>query len=129
MEKKITKREYFEAVKTIAEFAEEHGFDFEQVHEVIDFANAEIAKIAASAEKAKATRAEKRKDDNILDVVFAAVTTEPKTAEQLTADIANEEISKGKVVNRLTILVNDGKVVKEDAKTDNGKKTSVYHLA
>lgn len=121
-EKKMTKAEYFEAIKAVVEAAGET--------ELAEFCDAQIAQLANKAEKAKEAAAKRRAEsDEIRKIVLANVTNEWATAQDIADAIGDEEISKNKVVPRLTALVNDGAIVKDTAKAENGKKVTVYKLA
>lgn len=121
---KKSKKEYFGEIKGILEAA--GGND-----EYVEFLDTQIEQLTAQAEKAAARRLQKAKEsDEVRATVLAQVTTEPQTAAEITEAIGDEEITKNKVVARLTQLVKTGEVVKQDAKIEGVKgKTSVYTLA
>lgn len=126
--KKVTKTELFEQVKEIV-----LASDVENVDELVEFINHEVELIAAKAEKAKARKeANKAKGDALKAAVAAALTEEFQTAEAITAVVApqfnDEEITKSKVVARLTALVKEEVAVKEEAKVDK-RRIMTYKLA
>ena len=127
MEKKITKAEVLNAIKVAAQ----NGAEFEVGAEaVIEYVDKTLEQMANKVAKDKARVAEKRANDEILGKVEGALTDEFQTADAITAAIADEEVTKMKVVNRLTKLVADGKAVKDTVKVEGTKGTkTVYKLA
>jgi hypothetical protein len=125
---KVTKREYFEAIKTFIGGADNvGGVDGASVVEFID---AQIAQLDARAEKAKAKAAEKRENgDAFREAVYNVITDEFQTVNDIVAQLDYEDVTNAKVVPRLTALVNAGKVVKETVKTEDGKKKAAYKRA
>ncbi len=124
-EKKMTKKDYFNELKVLVE-----GTDIENKGELIYFIESQIASIDAKAEKAKERAATKRAEgDELRETVKSVLTNEFQTAEEITAKVGDEEISKAKVIARLTQLVNLGEAVKEQTKTEDNKSKMTYKLA
>ena len=124
MEKKITKKDYYETLKEIVTNTKTEG-----ASELINFINKQISLIEAKSEKAKARNAEKKANgDELRDVVQAILTDEFQTIDAIVAQIEGEEITKAKVTARLTSLVNNGIAEKTDVKDDEGRKLKVYKL-
>lgn len=129
MEKKITKRDYYEMLKEIVyptnadcEMTVEQG-------ELIEFLDKQIALIDSKAEKAKARNAEKKANgDELRDVVQSVLTNDFQTIDAIVAQIEGEEVTKAKVTARLTSLVNNGIAEKTDVKDDEGRKLKAYKL-
>lgn len=129
MEKKVTKRDYYEMLKEIVyptnadcEMTVEQG-------ELIEFIDKQIALIDSKAEKAKARNAEKKANgDELREVVQNVLTDEFQTIDAIVAQIEGEEITKAKVTARLTALVNNGIAEKTDVKDDEGRKLKAYKL-
>lgn len=129
MEKKITKRDYYEMLKEIVyptnadcEMTVEQG-------ELIEFLDKQIALIDSKAEKAKARNAEKKANgDELREVVQNVLTDEFQTIDAIVAQIEGEEVTKAKVTARLTALVNNGIAEKTDVKDDEGRKLKAYKL-
>lgn len=129
MEKKITKRDYYEMLKEIVyptnadcEMTVEQG-------ELIEFLDKQIALIDSKAEKAKARNAEKKANgDELREVVQGVLTDEFQTIDAIVAQIEGEEVTKAKVTARLTALVNNGIAEKTDVKDDEGRKLKAYKL-
>ena len=124
MEKKITKMEMFEAIKeTIKEI--------EGTEEMVEFITKEQELITKKAEKAK-ERAENKKvkGDALREAVQAALTDELVIAEDIVAkvEIEGEDVTKAKVIARLTQLVKAGIAVKEQIKVDTRKRMA-YKIA
>ena len=124
---KVTKRQYFEALRAIVEGVEAVG-EY-SADEVLEFIDTQVAQLDAKAEKAREKAAEKKAEgDEVRAKVLAVVTDEPQTADEITAAVGDEEISRAKVIARLTQLVNSGDIVKEPVKVDGAKKM-VYKRA
>lgn len=124
-EVKVTKKEYFEEIKAIVE-----GVEVENKEDLIAFVDKQLETLASRAEKAK-ERAAKNKaaGDELRAAVYAVITDELQTADEITAQVEGEEITKAKIVARLTQLVNAESIVKEVVKTDDGRKLTAYKLA
>lgn len=124
MEKKITKREYFEMLKEIV-----NESNSENKGELIYFIESQIASIETKAAKAKERAAAKKAmGDELRDTVKSVLTNEFQTADEITAKVDVEDISKNKVIARLTQLVNLGEVEKTDVKDKSGKTRKAYKL-
>jgi hypothetical protein len=124
-EVKVTKKECFEEIKAIVE-----GAEVENKEDLIAFIDKQLETLANRAEKAK-ERAAKNKaaGDELRAAVYAVITDEFQTADEITAQVEGEEITKAKIVARLTQLVNAESIVKEVVKTDDGRKLTAYKLA
>jgi hypothetical protein len=125
MEKKITKRDYYEILQGIvaANVADE------EKGELLEFLDKQIALIDSKAEKAKARNAEKKANgDELREVVQSVLTEDFQTIDSIVAQIEGEEITKAKVTARLTSLVNNGIAEKTDVKDDEGRKLKAYKL-
>lgn len=123
-ENKITKTEMFEILRSVVM---ESGH--EQSDEMIEFINAQVAQIAARAEKAKIRAAEKREEsDALCNAVYKTLTTEYQSADDITAALNDAEITRAKVIARLKRLIDSASVEKTMAKTEEGKRVTVYRL-
>ena len=128
MEKKITKRDYYEMLKEIVRGDVNADMTVEQA-ELIEFIDKQIALIDSKAEKAKARNAEKKANgDELREVVQSTLTDEFQTIDAIVAQIEGEEITKAKVTARLTALVSNGIAEKTDVKDDEGRKLKAYKL-
>ena len=126
MEKKITKRDYYEILQGVV--AANVADDTEKT-ELLEFLDKQIALIDSKAEKAKARNAEKKANgDELREVVQNVLTDEFQTIDAIVAQIEGEEITKAKVTARLTALVNNGIAEKTDVKDDEGRKLKAYKL-
>lgn len=123
--KKMTKKEYYNLIKNVIE-----GTDVVEKDELIEFINKQVAQIEAKAEKAKARAAEKRiAGDALREKVKSILTNELQTADEITNQIEDEEeISRAKVIARLTQLVKNGEAEKADVKVDS-RNVKAYKLA
>ena len=124
-EKKMTKKDYFNAIKEIIE-----GTDSEIKGELIYFIESQIASIDNKAEKAKA-RAEVKKaeGDALREAVKSVLTSELQTADEILTQLDGEDLTVAKVRARLTQLVNLGEAEKADIKTEDNKTKKAYKLA
>lgn len=121
---KMTKKDWFEELKGIVEASE-----YAQKDEAVAFIDAQIELLDNKAEKAKVRAAAKKAETDELKAVVASLLTEElQTADVIAAKIEDEEVSKQKVVSRLTALVKDGVAVKEQVKVEKDKKMA-YKLA
>ena len=123
MEKKVTKKDMFADVITLAR--EAGRVDIEE------FAQKEIAMLEQKAEKAKARKAEKAaKGDALKDAVAAVLGDKLMTAAEITEMVedAAEDVTRAKVVARLTKLVKEGVAGKVQVKVDS-KRVMAYALA
>lgn len=124
-EKRITKRDNYEALKEIVEKS-----NVENAEMLVEFINKQIEMIDNKSAKAKEKAAEKRAEgDELRAVIKSVLTNEYQTVDAITAQIEGEDITKAKVVARLTQLVNNGEAVKEQGKSEDNKKVMMYKLA
>ena len=127
MEKKLTKKDFYAALRTMVEGVDAVGNI--PVDEVLAFIDKTVEQIDSKAAKAKEKAAENKANGDALRAdVLAVITNEFQTADAITAALDNEEITKAKVVARLTQLVKAEEVVKEQMKVDD-RKVMCYKLA
>lgn len=125
MEKKITKRENFESVLEIL-----NNSNVEYKEELINFVTREIEILDAKAEKAKERAAVRKAEGDALRAAVQAVLTEElQTIDAILSQVKGEELTKAKITARLTSLVNENIAVREEIKTEDGKKVKAYKLA
>lgn len=123
--KKVTKKENYEMLMEIVE-----NSNSEIKAELVEFITKQIESIDAKAAKAKEKAAEKRAEgDELRAAVKAVLTNELQTAEMILAQIEGEELTKAKITARLTQLIKAEEAVKEEVKTEEGKKVMAYKLA
>lgn len=124
MEKKTTKRDYYEMLKEIVLNANVEG-----ATELVEFIDKQVSLIDSKAEKAKARNAEKKANgDELREVVQNVLTDEFQTIDAIVSQIEGEEITKAKITARLTSLVKNGIAEKTDVKDDEGRKLKAYKL-
>ena len=124
MEKKITKRDYYEMLKEIVLNANVEG-----TTELVEFIDKQVSLIDSKAEKAKARNAEKKANgDELREAVQNVLTNEFQTIDAIVSQIEGEEITKAKITARLTSLVKNGIAEKTDVKDDEGRKLKAYKL-
>lgn len=133
-EKKITKREMFEAIKAGCTTGEWTVSDTE----VAEFCENEIALLDKKAAKAKERQAEKKAaGDELTDAVRAALTNEFAVIADIAAKVAEtygEDATVARITYRLTQLVKNGEAENGDVKiaaTEGQKARTIkaYKLA
>ena len=120
MEKKITKKQVFEALIGAVTGMEKVG----EIDAAVVLATLEtaVAQLDAKAGKAKAKAAEKKAEGDALRAEIAGVLTDEfQTADEITAQVETEGVTKAKVVARLTQLVDAEVAVKEQVKVGDRK--------
>ncbi len=124
---KKTKVMYFAELTDMVMEAEEVTDELKD--ELVDFIDKQIEAIE-KRKVAAAARAEKKRaeSDALTDAIFAVMTEEFMTADEIVDALEDETVTKSKVTARLTKLINAEKVVKEAVKVD-GKKRMAYKLA
>lgn len=126
MENKITKKDYFGMIRAIIEDASE----VDMRDEIIAFIDKEVNALDARAEKAKERAAKKREEsDELRWAIFSVLTEEGQTVAEIVDQLDNEDITRQKVIARLTQLVKSGKVEKDTKKTEDKKKVTIYMVA
>ena len=124
MEKKTTKKDYYEMLKEIVLNANVEG-----ATELVEFIDKQVSLIDSKAEKAKARNAEKKANgDKLRELVQNVLTDEFQTIDAIASQIEGEEITKAKITARLTSLVKNGIAEKTDVKDDEGRKLKAYKL-
>ena len=122
---KMTKRDWYEVIKGIVEAS-----DVENQAEIVEFIDKQVALLDAKAEKAKERAAKtKAEGDELRAAVQAVLTDEYQLADAIVAQVEGEEITKSKVVARLTQLVAAEVAVKDTIKAEDGRKLVAYKLA
>lgn len=118
-EKRMTKKDYFVEIKNVLVEAGEND-----LAEVI---NHEIDLLDNKAVKNK-ERAAARKiaGDELRDVISNILIDDLQTVDEIVEQIEGEDVTKAKVVARLTQLVNLNEAMKEQVKTEDGKKVMAY---
>ena len=117
-EKRITKRDNYEALKEIVEKS-----NVENAEMLVEFINKQIEMIDNKSAKAKEKAAEKRAEgDELRGTIEAILTDDYQTAEEITEQIDDEEVTKSKVVARLGQLVKQDLAQKEQIDVNGSKK-------
>lgn len=121
---KMTKIDYFEQLAGIVEAS-----DVENKEDILKFIQGSIETLE-NRKRAAQERAEKKKNepDELADAVKAVLSEELQTADDIAAQIEGEDVTKQKVVARLTKMVNAGTVRKDSVKTDDKRKVMGYAL-
>lgn len=128
---KYTKVNKLADIETILNQVETTDFD---ISALIEFVQNEQAALARKAAKAKENAAAKKTErDELCEAVFAVLTNEPQTRDQIFEQIEGEDISVAKVGARLNKLVAAGEAVKSEVASvsASGKKSTkmAYALA
>ena len=123
MEKKMTKKEMFGLLLGLLETAEVAERD-----ELKNFVAHEIEMIENKAEKAK-TYKRKKTADVLKEQIYTKLDVlEFRTIHDIVSDFNDANITAAKVSARLTSLVKEGLVIKEEIKIEN-RKLMGYKLA
>ena len=113
-EVKMTKKDYFAEIKEdLAEV---------MAHEI------ELLENKAVKNKERAA-ARKVAGDELRDTISNILIDDLQTVDEIVEQIEGEDITKAKIVARLTQLVNLNEAVKEQVKTEDGKKVMAYRRA
>lgn len=120
-EKKMTKRDYFVEIKEILEGENEIALADVMAHEIELLDNKAVKNKERAAQR-------KIEGDELRDTISTILVDEPQTIDEIVEQIDDEEITKAKVVARLTQLVNLGEAIKEPV-TKDGKKVMSYKRA
>lgn len=122
--KKLTKKDYYGMLKDIVLTS-----DVDNKEELEIFIDRQIEIIDNKAEKAKERAAEKKAEGDELRAAIKSVLTEDyQSADDILAQLEGEDLSKAKIIARLTQLVNNGDAEKAQAKAEDGKKFMTYRL-
>lgn len=129
----FTQADMFTAIKSVFEGGE--LAENMTAEDVVNFCDERLERLAVRAEKSRAYAAKRKADGGVLaDAVYAALTSEPQTIDDITASLSEDlQATRAKVTNRLTTLVKDGKAVKSEVMIENGegknRKVAAYALA
>lgn len=129
---KITKATVVKAIKEIV--AEDTVIFVDGVPvngtDILSYCDTALKQLESKAEKAKERAAKnKSKGDELRVEVLSHITEEYQTADAILDMVEGfEDITKPKVVARLTQLVKAGEVEKAQIKTEDGRKVMGYKL-
>ena len=121
-EKRLTKKDYFEEIRQVLEEANETDLAEVMAHEI------ELLENKAIKNKERA-EARKIAGDELRDTISNILIDDLQTVDEIVDQLDDEEITKAKVVARLTQLVNLNEAIKEQVKTEDGKKVMAYRRA
>lgn len=130
------KTEYFEAIR---EYLEREAADKELVEltegftieETIAFLTKQIDLLKGQAEKAARRRESKVAErEELTEIIYDAIMVagELITAEEIVQNVGIENLTARGVAARVGKLVQNGRVVKEYIKTEDGKKRIAYRV-
>ena len=125
---KITKKEFYVALRGLVEAVETVGEIPSDA--VLEFIDKQVAQLDAKAAKAKEKAGEKKAEgDEISKRILEVLTDDFQSGDYITQLVSDiPEITKAKVTARLSNLVKQGKVEKEQIKIDT-RKVMGYRLA
>ena len=118
-EVKMTKKDYFAEIKDVLVEAGEKDLAEVMAHEI------ELLENKAVKNKERAA-ARKVAGDELRDTISNILIDDLQTVDEIVEQIEEEDITKAKVIARLTQLVNLNEAVKEQIKTEDGKKIMAY---
>ena len=121
-EVKMTKKDYFAEIKNVLVEAGENDLADVMAHEI------ELLENKAVKNKERAA-ARKVAGDELRDTISNILIDDLQTVDEIVEQIEGEDITKAKIVARLTQLVNLNEAVKEQVKTEDGKKVMAYRRA
>lgn len=130
MEKKITKKEVFNAVINMVNENEIKMVGDVPAEAVVETLTKAIEQLDKKAAKAAETRAKKAaKSDELVETIFNLITDEPQTGDDITAKIDIEGITVAKVRARLTKLVTNERIAKVPIKVTNEEGKTLKKMA
>ena len=130
MEKKITKKEAFNAVINMVNENEIKMVGDVPAETVVETLTKAIEQLDKKAAKAAETRAKKAAEsDELVETIFNLITDEPQTGDDITAKIDIEGITVAKVRARLTKLVTNERIAKVPIKVTNEEGKTLKKMA
>ena len=124
-EKKMTRKESYQAIRQIVMDTE-----LEDKEELISFIDKQIEIIDNKAIKSKERAMERKaQGDELRTSVKNVLTSDYQSADEIVLALNDEEITKAKIIARLSQLIKTGEVEKADAKVEGGRTIKVYRLA
>lgn len=121
---KITKRDNYKTLIAIVEAS-----DREDKEQLIEFLNKEIRLLIHRADKERERAAKKKVDgDELREKVEKLIGEDWITPDDIVAALDETEVTRNKVIARVSQLIKIGKVEKGSAKI-NDRKVVVYRLA
>lgn len=128
MEKKTTKKEYYEAIRAMVETVETVGTI--PADEVLAFIDKMVEQIDAKAASAKERAAKKKADgDELREIIQGVLTADFQTIDSIVEQVGREDVTKNMVTARLTQLVKAEVAKKEQVKEEGtGRKVMAYAL-
>ena len=128
MEKKTTKKEYYEAIRAMVETVETVGTI--PADEVLTFIDKMVEQLDAKAASAKERAAKKKADgDELREIIQGVLTADFQTIDSIVEQVGREDVTKNMVTARLTQLVKAEVAKKEQVKEEGtGRKVMAYAL-
>lgn len=127
---KMTKAMYFEVIRGLIEGLSDVAFpDGIKADDVLDFIDKQVALLNKRASLSK----ERAANDELIELIYTIISEADNfiTADEIVEIVekaGNEEITKNKVIARVSKLVKAGRVVKEQVKFEDGKKRMAYKV-
>lgn len=96
--------------------------------DIQNYCDSAKAQITKKNERARERAAEKRAEgDGLTTAIRGVITDTMQSADEITASIAIEGVTKNKVVARLGQMVRAGEIVKEQFKAEDGRRLMGYY--
>lgn len=121
-EKKVTKKDNFIEIREVLEKAGEVDLAAVMSHEIEMLENKALKNKERAAQR-------KIEGDELRDTISNILTDELQTVDEIVKQFDDENITKAKVVARLTQLVNLDEAIKEQVTTEDKKKVMAYKRA
>lgn len=120
MEEKImTKKDYFKEIEKVLLAAGEDDLARVMANEVVLLQKRSVKNKERAA-------ARKIAGDELRDTISNILTDDLQTVDEIVEQIEGEDVTKAKVVSRLTQLVKLNEAIKEQVKTEDNKKIMAY---
>ena len=123
-DKKMTKKDWFMAIREQVETS-----DWDMADGALEFIDAQVEALDAKAKKAAERAADKKAEgDALRETVYGLLTEDWQTGDQIAAQVEDADVTKAKVVARLTQLIKAGMATKDYVK-DGSRKVIAYKRA
>jgi esterase/lipase len=96
--------------------------------DIQNYCDSAKAQIVKKNERARERAAEKRAEgDELTTAIRSVITDTLQSVDEITANVAIENVTKNKVIARLGQMVRAGEIMKEQFKAEDGRKLMGYH--
>ncbi len=123
-EKKITKEEWYAEIRRIVALS-----NTPTKEGALDFIDEQVRQMKAKYAKAQEAAAKKKEEgDKLKEAVYAVLTNELQTIDEITDQIEEDNVTKAKVTSRLVKLVKELRAEKDMVKPEGSRKICAYKL-